>query len=408
MSNIKTLGGFIFPNLFLQSDALSKFLKSYSEEKTPERLFASLSNKDLYSRLLTTINFDLLPQAKKDEYLFKLPGSYKGVSDEEMYDKEVACFIEEAHYRACEDLNVKPAKIRFIPFEKINLDENIGAVYAMSINTILFNTQKDYVNTRPTLLVEVINSVTKQYSAYCNMIDAFKNPDKLTDEEFFIALTTAARVYTMEQMQKDNSSELSIFEASENFSPMNLNHIIYSLSKTRSDFQSAGLYGGEIQSGLRQQEIVFHDNLSRFYVQESILSLEDLVEHFKHTELQDMTNGLTGEVFEGLVNTHFGSFYNSMGADIAHGEKVVDYINRLENESFGEDDYGEVATQEEMDEYIKYMQEERQNAIDNGQNPDEQLKQYYREMESVLPDEGKTYNVPKLPFSEVEDNAQEQ
>lgn len=422
MSNYKLLGRLFLANLMLNCEALSRFEAEYKNRGDVRTMFMNLPPKYLYSRLLATTKFDSLPQYKKDEFIFKKFGSKDNMfSDREVYDAEMQAFVQEAHNRTCKALGVKPTVVRFLEFSKQGLPDT-WAAFSTPTDEILLNVEKDYSITRPSLLVELINSMSKEHAIHANILTAMKNPEALSDFDYFVSVMTAVRCYIYDQMHEYNSyEELASFKGDEGFSPMYLTQTLYSFSQTRKDFQEAELYGGAIQEGLRRNEVFCYNNVSDSSLSKSLIATEDLIGYFDGTMLNEVSNELMGKILKTIINETATKFYNKLGADMKPNESVSDYIDRLEDELYEEKDI-EKPTDEEALEYMGSTYGDEKGLDEEGLDDDENSKDleseseddedlpFYRAMENVIPDEGKVFTVSKLPFSEkanpTEDNAQ--
>lgn len=417
MSKIKALGQLLLLNLFLNSKVLNNIWKNPVEHPKTRTILGFFSDKEIYSRLLSSIEFDKLSQRNKDEFLFKRYCRFNGISDDKLYSMALATLAQEAHNRTCRSLGVKPTRIRIGDFEKSGLNEDGVACYDILNDEIFLNIKKIYSQPRPSLLLETINSCTFEHAVYNSMITALQDSEKVDDKLFFIDLITATRVYVMEQMKEYNSNEeISQLRKEEVVSPLFLTQALYSFSKTRSDFQSAEIYGGKIQAGLRKEEVSCCNKISEIMLGDSLISMEDLIGYFEGTDLNQESNGFFGKIFKSVVNTMAPKFYNYLGADMEDGETITHYVNSLENELFEkmgiekpsdkedleiDEDYdGDDEFQGEDEDLDEYKDDENNLDTDDEENSFTEDDAQYRSMRNILPDEGKVFKVQHLPFSE--------
>jgi len=427
MENIKSLGKLLFTNLFLNSAVL----KSFSSSK-PEKFdnpFSFLPNTHLYSRLLTSTHFFRLPQSEKDKYLFKdmqTPKTQIPLSDFSLYFAEYTSFLNEAHTRSCKYLGIPQSTVQLKDFsEDKQFNPNGFLTLDSATGEIFVNENKNFTLTRPSFLVEMINNATMQYGVFKNMIACVKNPEKVGDAEYFVSLTKAVEVYVTQEMARYNSkAELSTMQETDYCSPTNILANVFAFNKTREDFQSAGLYGGQLRDELRENEQNFYEDLSKEVLSESLIYVEDLLGYFNGTDLNQDSDGLMGKLFENLVNSTARTFYNSLGADMHEGETISQYIDRLEDDLF--ETMGiEKPDDETLQEYMEgKLQDEESDedfdALDEGMPFDEEYTEddeeqedegessfeeefmsdpHYPPMRNVMPKEGKVFPVDKLPFS---------
>lgn len=416
----RKVGSILFLNLITNTKELKDLYDAESLESGEETVFSKLLPKDLYSRLLSDIDFSRLSEEDKTAFLFLKPEYAQSVDKQELHDLEMQNFVTEAHNRACANLGVPKTNIVFCDFSKNPLmDYTMWTLYSTANNNIYFNLEKDYSIARPSMLVENINAVTRHQSIYLNILKALKEPSSLSDREYFLALSTAVKAYVYQELRENDPQAYQIESAADYSTPNCLEEVVYSFNKTRQDFQSAGIYGGKLQQDLRRNEQTFHNYLQNELLVNSMINLEDIFAYFEQSPLNQDSNGLLGNILKALVATTAPSFYNSLGADMILGQTLSQYIDELEQEMFEE--YGiEVPTKEEIDEFIdseEFAEQEmldqirtqypnrKLSAFEDGEEGDDQDEvaeddemPQYRKMDDALPQEGKIDQIQTLPF----------
>ena len=198
--------------------------------------------------------------------------------------------------------------------------------------------------------------------------------------------------------------------------PDKIETVLYGFEKTRKDFQSAGIYGGEIRNGLRSNEQTYHEHLQRELVANSLVNMEDIFSYFEETNLNQNSNGMLSGILKAIVKQTAPSFYNSIGADMEKGQTITDYIDTLEEEMFEE--YGlEVPEGDELEEFMgtdEYIEQQQSDIMftkygsaykanyseedDEENEENEEEMPSYRKMDDVMPEEGKIDPIVTLPF----------
>ena len=417
----KSLGKILLLNLVLNTKGLSSLAEINFNERGQDTIFASLFPKDLYSRLISTTNFDSLPEDEKSRFLFLKKESEGSVDKSELHDYEMQLFGVEAHNRAAASLGVPKTNVVYCNFTANKQMPAEEWVMFDAVNSnIYINLDKDYSIARPSLLVENINAATRQHSITQNILQAIKDPNSLSDREYFLALSTAVKTYVYQDL-RENDPQAYLTEIAADYStPSNIEQVVYSFAKTREDFRSAGLYGANLQRDLRRNEEVYHEYLQDELLTNSLVNMEDIFAYFKQSPLNQDSGGLLGKILEKMVTGTAYSFYNSLGADMEEGQSISDYIDNLEQEMFEE--YGiEPPTNEELDDFVAsggYAEQEEAEALrqyqkeigDLPKSQEELAEEFfaeeeddempdYRKMDSVLPDEGKIDQIKILPFS---------
>ena len=255
----------IFSNMFLKyviknSPTLMEFGKSLADQKSETDYSFALDNKELYSRLLSGFDFSKLPKSEKDKFLFNSSNALNSVSIDVKYDSLMPLLIQEAHNRTCYSLGVKPTIIEFTEFtDDKGLDSEDWIDFGEKNAKIYLNSNKKYDIARPSMLLENINMATRQYSIYANIFKAVNKPENLNNKEYFLALSTAVKVFVYDKLEQNDPKFLSQLMAVDYTTPIEIEKTIYSFEKTRSDFQTAGLYGGELRDKLRHDEEIYHE-----------------------------------------------------------------------------------------------------------------------------------------------------
>lgn len=417
----KSLGKILLLNLILNTKGLSTLAETNFDEKGQDTIFASLFPKDLYSRLISTTDFDNLPEDEKSKFLFLKSESEGKVDKQELHDYEMQLFGVEAHNRSAASLGVPKTNVVYCNFtQNKQMPPDEWVMFDAVNSNIYINLDKDYSIGRPSLLLENIHAVTRQHSITQNILKAIKDPNSLSDREYFLALSTAVKTYVYQDLRENDPQAYMIELGADYSTPSNIEQVVYAFQKTRDDFQSAGLYGSNLQKDLRRNEEVYHSYLQEELVTNSLVNMEDIFAYFKQSPLNQDSGGLLGKILEKMVEGTAYSFYNSLGADMEEGQSISDYIDTLEEEMFEE--YGiEPPTNEELDDFVAsggYAEQEEAEALrqyqkeigDLPKSQEELAEEFfaeeeddempdYRKMESVLPSEGKIDQIKILPFS---------
>lgn len=423
----------IFSNMFLKyviknSPTLMEFGKSLVDQKSEQDYSFGLDNKELYSRLLSGFDFSKLPESEKDNFLFSNSKSLGSASKDVKYENLMPLLIQEAHNRTCYSLGVKPTTVEFTEFtEDKGLDSEDWIDFGEKNAKIYLNSNKRYDITRPSMLLENINMATRQYGIYANIFKAVNRPESLDNKEFFLALSTAVKVFVYDKLEQNDPQFLSQLMAVDYTTPIEIEKTIFSFEKTRSDFQSANLYGGALRDKLRQDEEIYHEYLSDEGVVDSLLNLEDVFQSFKAFMVVAKVDNSFGKIFEAIENEYFSDYYSTLGADTEKGQGIRAYIDYLEEEMFDRvgitmEEYLNYknSTQREVDEYGE-DEVISERYIDEGYGDDEEATCYngvtgeefdsddfgagedednitYKPMENVIKPEGEIIDGVKLPF----------
>ena len=401
----KSLGRILLLNLILNTKELSSLVMVDPNERGADTIFASLLPRDLYSRLISNIDFDGLSEADKSKFLFLRRENENTVNKKELHDYEMQLFGIEAHNRTAKSLGIPTTNIVYCNFSE-NKKMNPAEWYICDpINgNIYLNMDKNYSIVRPSFFVENINAATRQHSINQNIIKAMKEPNSLSDREYFLVLSTVLKSYIYQELQENDPQAYKEQIAADYLTPSNIEQSIYSFVKTREDFRSAGLYGARLQRDLRRNEEMFHECLQEDLLTSSLVNMEDIIAYFKKSELNKSSAGMLGKLLDVLLNRTASSFYNSLGADMEKGQSISSYMDQLEKEMFDERGI-DIPTDEELKEFIdseieaqEYTGEDEDNLPDDVEE-DEDDDIHYRRMDSALPDEGSVDMIKDLPFS---------
>ena len=231
----KSLGKILLLNLVLNTKGLSSLAEINFDERGQDTIFASLFPKDLYSRLISTTNFDSLSEDEKSRFLFLKKESEGSVDKSELHDYEMQLFGVEAHNRAAASLGVPKTNVVYCNFTANKQMPAEEWVMFDAVNSnIYINLDKDYSIARPSLLVENINAATRQHSITQNILQAIKDPNSLSDREYFLALSTAVKTYVYQDL-RENDPQAYLTEIAADYStPSNIEQVVYSFAKTRS------------------------------------------------------------------------------------------------------------------------------------------------------------------------------
>ena len=415
----KGLGSILLLNLVINTKGLSGLYDMLEEERGETTMFSTLTSRDLYPRLMSDIDFDTLSEPEKTRFLFLRPEKAPFVDKKELHDYEMQFFAKEAHNRTSTALGVPRTNVVFCNFSENKMMNPLDWVLYDSVNdNIYVNLDKDYSIARPTYLMENINAATRHHSIYQNIFRAMKDPDSLTDREYFLALSTAVKAYVYQDLRENDPEAYRIQLAADYSTPSNIEEVVYGFAKTRADYQAAGLYGGKLRDDLRRNEETYYDFLENQLLTNSLVNMEDIFAYFVQSPLNQSSDGLLGGILRTLEKQYTASFYNSLGADMRVGQTISDYIDELEEDMFGR--YGVTPpTDEELDELMggeDYDKEEQLEAFRQYQremglipttddnNGGEDRMPEYRKMDDALPREGKIDIVTKLPFHDSAQN----
>jgi len=396
----KSLGRMLLFNLVLNTKELSSLVGVDFNERGADTIFASILPKDLYSRLLSNVDFNKLSESDKSKFLFLRKENENTVNKKELHDYEIQLFGVEAHNRTAKSLGVPKTNIVYCNFsENKKMDPSEWFVCDSANGNIYINIDKNYTIARPSFLVENINAATRQHSINQNIFKAIKNPNSLSDKEFFLALTTALKAYVYQVLKENDRSAYAAELAVDYSTPSCIEQTLYSFTKTRDDFKSAGLYGARLQSDLRRNEEIYHEFLQDELLSNSLINMEDILHYFNKSELNQTSNGMLGKILDLLISKTASSFYNSLGADMKEEQSITEYINELEKEAFDERGI-DIPTDEELEEFLESEQAQEKEDKDEGYSDEiENEDIQYRKMDSVLPDEGEIDEIKDLPFS---------
>ncbi len=423
----KTLGSLLLVNLILNTKNLSSIENLSHEERGEETMFKTLFPSDLYPRLLSDVDFSRLSEKDKSRFLFLRPELEGEVNKQELHDYEMMFYAKEAHNRTCLSLGVPKTNIVLCDFsQNPTMDPTNWVLYDGANDNIYVNIDKDYTIARPSFLLESLNGATRHHSIYQNIFTATKDPNSLSDREYFLALTTALKVFVYQDLRENDPEAYRIQVTADYSTPSNIEEVIYAFDKTRKDFQQAGYYGGALQQSLRHNETVYHEYLQNELLANSLVNLEDIISYFEQSELNQSSGGLLGQLLEYMVRGTASSFYNSLGASMSPGQSISEYVDQIESEMFEHYDI-EPPTDEELDaytetenngdeideEYIEvlaaYEKEKAMlgdNAEESAEDDDEMPS--YLPMKSALPQEGIIQVIDRLPFHDYQsqDSAQ--
>ena len=414
----KGLGSILLLNLVINTKGLSGLYDMLEEERGETTMFSTLTSRDLYPRLMSDIDFDTLSESEKTRFLFLRPEKAPFVDKKELHDYEMQFFAKEAHNRTSTALGVPRTNVVFCNFSENKMMNPLDWVLYDSVNdNIYINLDKDYSIARPTYLMENINAATRHHSIYQNIFRAMKDPDSLTDREYFLALSTAVKAYVYQDLRENDPEAYRIQLAADYSTPSNIEEVVYGFAKTRVDYQAAGLYGGKLRDDLRRNEETYYDFLENQLLTNSLVNMEDIFAYFVQSPLNQSSDGLLGGILRTLEKQYTASFYNSLGADMRVGQTISDYVDELEEDMF--ERYGVAPpTDEELDELMggeDYDKEEqleafRQYQREMGLIPEDaeldgkDRMPEYRKMDDALPREGKIDIVTKLPFHDSAQN----
>lgn len=418
MKNAKLCSLLLF-NLVANTKSLKNILDSNSIEKGEETPFSVISSHEMYSRMLSDIDFKSLSEKDKTALLFLRQDKEDEVDKNDLYYYETQFLTKEAHNRTSAQLGVSKTNVVFCNFQdNKHMNPDDWVLFDGTNGNIYVNLDKDYSKARPSFLLENINAVTRHHSVYQNIFKAIKEPESFSDKELFLVLSTAVKLYVYQDL-KENDPMLYSQEIAVDYStPINIEETIYAFSKTRADFQAAGIYGAKLQEDLRRNEQIYHTYLQDELVTNSLINLEDIFSYFKNSPLNESSNGMMGGLLDFIVKETAYAFYNSVGADMKKGQSITQYIDELEDEMFERCGI-EKPSEEELEEFSGSDEYLRQEQIDKygysnipvdcedemyeedgsfeDEEDDEEMPNY-KKMDSVLPDEGRIDKIEFLPF----------
>lgn len=394
------------------------------EEGDLKTIFSSISNTQLYSRLLGDIDFSKLSVEEQTKFLFLKPELVDSVDMQNLYANEMRQLVQEAHNRTCASLGVKPTNVVVCNFgENPLLDPWDYSAYDVTNGNIYINSEMDYSSVRSSFLLENINARTFQHSISQKTLTALTSPESLSDIDYYLAVANAVKEYVYETYDEPDD-EGHYLEDEESYTPGAVTAQIYAYEKTRQDLQSAGIYGGKIRQELRESEEDFHKDLQETIGNESLINTEDIFAFFKGSPLNASSNGLLGRILDTIDVGYTSVFYNALGANMQPNTSVKGHLDTLENKMF--EDYGLTPpTDEELQELIEIENQLRSQAEELGEDYEEDGSEElteedeqgdeesssedkvitYRPFESILGAEGVINNFKVLPFhvSEIQD-----
>ncbi len=438
MNNARKLGRVLLLSTLTSTPNLMESVSSSieREEDDFDTVFSVLSDAQLYSRLLTDINFSKLTEEQKNAFLMLKPEMNGEVDKENLYANEMRDFVQEAHNRTSKALGVKPTKVIVCNFaENPLMDPWAFSSYSVENGNIYINSQANYSEVRPSFLLESINARTYQHFTFQNLAKAVTNPDKLNDVNFYLALTSAVKTYVYQENSEPQTDGNYLID-DDGYTLSSIAAQIYAFEKTRQDLQSAGIYGLHLRDGLREAEEDFHRDLQNYIGNDSLLNSEDMFAFYKGSSLNSSSNGYLGSILNKMDSLYSSTFYNLIGATMESGTSVKEYLDQLEEDVFNE--YGLTPpTDEELAELMaieeaqrEFYREQQELGLfpeeDNEENDDsflqdnslEEDEEYndgkqndrgdeqkinYKPFKSVLGQEGNVDLITSLPFHPNQD-----
>ncbi|MBQ9792255.1 MAG: hypothetical protein IJW32_00720 [Clostridia bacterium] len=421
------MGSILLTNLILNTKALQSAQEMMSVPKDTTTTFSALTPQHIYPRIVSDIDFLRLSEADKSQYLFLAKEQEGKVDKYDLYTYEMQLFSQEAHNRTAAALGVKPTLVLPCEFSKSRgiSDPTGWIIYDVVNGNMYVNAEKDYSIARPSYLLENINASTRQHSIFHNIFKALTDPSSLSDREYFLALSTAVKTYVYQDLKENAPEQYAIEIAADYATPAFIEQTLYGFSKTRSDFQAVGLYGGKLQEDLRRNETIYHEYLQSELTVNCMTNMEDIFAYFRQSPLNSQSSGMLYGILSSIERATAHSFFNSIGADMEEGQSLSEYIDELEVEMY--DRYGiPLPTDDELDEFTGEISDtlaEEDEMLKRGIKPqgygvpvfrngsefgdDEFVDEEdatqdemptYKPMDSVLPDEGKINNITELPF----------
>ena len=423
MENNRVMGSILLLNLVLNTETLSNLQSTMQNGKDIDTTFAGLTAQYLYPRVISDIDFDKLSEEDKTAFTFLAKDKEGLYNKKHLRDAEMPMFVQAAHMRTCAELGVKPTKVIPCSFGEGNpLDPGQWATYSSFNGNVYINADKDYSIARPSLLLENVNSATRQHSIYQNIFGALDTSvQPLSDRDFFLAVFTAVKSYVYQNLRENDPDVYRIQIGCDYATPDIIDQTIYGFQKTRQDFQEAGLYGSVLQKRLRENEEVYHEFMQNELVTNTLTNVEDIFGYFKQSPLNQDSGGFLGGILDIIERTYAASFFNSVGAEMEPGQSLTEYIDQLEEEVFEE--YGiEMPSEERLEHFV---------ATGDSSDPDDHEEEFsddeeeysegedlcqqgfgvpvygiseedgmprFKPLESVLPPEGKIDSIKELPF----------
>jgi len=417
----ENLSKILFLNLFTNSKTLNNLQTVLSEKKKTTTGFENLSNNELFSRLISDVDFESLSKEEKSNFCFFAQKSDDKSNLKISYEERMKSFIQEAHNRMCDYLKVPPTTIsfcdfknseKFIDFSTYEVDFESGNIY--------LNTAVDYLHSRPSFLIETLAGATLKYKGFQDVFKIASEPNSFSDKDFFIGLSTAIRLDLKDEFVEKDNELFSMICENEYAYPDSIQQKMDSFTLAKICFKSSGLYGGELRKSLLKNEKDYYSYLSESYGNDSLLAMEDLVDYFRISTLNQSSNNLLFGLLKKVNAETSSKFYNSIGAEMQNGQDIGSYINQIEKEKFEE--YGiEVPTEQELseneffknglqssfygedDEQNNYGYDENGNVISKDKEIDRIMD--YKPMEIIIPKDFDEDQIISLPFHKATNSA---
>ncbi len=413
----KKVGRILILNTITSTDNLQGNLVcgQWLPKEDTRTLFPDLTDAELYSRLLSDINLSTLSGKEKDEFLLIDSNLSRVFPQETFYKTRMRNFIQEAHNRTCSSLGIKPAKMVFCQFDgSKGMDPQEFSSFDVANGKIYINSGADYLNARPSILLENVNARTYQHFIFQNIASSIKAPDKLSDKDFYIAVETAVKNHVYQEHSNPNSQGNFLLNEDDHTAG-SIQSQIFAFEKTRQDLQSAGLYGDRVRNELRRSEINYHTALQKYLGNESLLNTENIFAYYRQAEINASSGGLMGELLDKIDGLFASSFYNSIGATMTPGTSVEQYLDILQGSTFSRNDFitptlEELEALSSSDNFLlgmsleqvsaltSYNQDELSDEAEESVLSDESEYFAYKPFEDVLMPEGSIYFNIKLPF----------
>lgn len=416
----RKLGVILLTNLVLNTKKLSSMQSVLNFPHEEKSNFESLPPRFLYPRLMSDIDLKQLDKAEQANLLFVRPEVLDSYDPEQLRKGQLVALAKEAHKRTCQTLGVEPARLAFIDFlNEKNVNNESFSVFDLENSKIYFNMSKNYSKSRPSRFLEAINSQTKLYSIYCSIFDAIQNPDLLDDKEFFLAVAVATEEYLNEHLKRDLPDMHKAFEASRPFAPEMLEANMFAFKQTRRNFILADIYGGNLRDALRKEEQDFYMLLQQALAENCLSRIEDVVDNFTYSPLNEKSGGLLGTILKGVEKECAPAFFRSLGVQMENGTDATTQLDEiqdkiLESKGIDIDDMSNEEIEDLMQSAFEVAEEEaefddeidEEDVEDDESLTDEEFMQDGEDPEeeefspnlNVLPKEEKINNISKLPF----------
>lgn len=328
----RELGAILLTNLVLNSETLSRLANKRVDSFCANVFFEKLDPKNLYARLLTNVDFEKLSGDEKRKYLFADRDA--NVDDKGFQRKVTKEFVKEAHKRTCDVLGVDTTRIVYLDFkDNSELDPNYCSVYDYSNGNIYINSGLDFSQKSPSYFLEELNTRTRSHAIHKNIMTAIKDPEALSDNDYFVALMTALKHYVYEYAKRDFDKSLTMGILSFDYAtPEAVDSVIYGFSQTKRQLKLSGLYGGETKDKLRTAEKYMYDLLQSELLDTMLCGHEDMIDNFVVSPLNEQSGGLLGTILKGLEVQLASGYFNSLGANMKKGQDVTAYIDQLQRE----------------------------------------------------------------------------